>query len=198
MKFTVTDSSHTSGKFGSRWVIAPGIAFTDVPGMKLVAPGSPSLTSVCYLEVPIIGSGTEKDPLRIKVPEDLVQDPSFGLVNRLSLTYSALIPTMANGQPTVDKAIVRIFNTERQGTLRPFEESLLALKQVVGVREHDSIAAIKRARVIDPKLSLFDFVQMPMPGQQELEEYINLKRTINNLDITLNEAIAYLQTPKGW
>lgn len=83
---------------------------------------SPFLQAIAYFKVPIIGSGTDRDPYRAKMPEGLEENPKWGRINKFALTYSALIPTDDKGKPIHDFALVIIFEQSgRQEHLAPVE-----------------------------------------------------------------------------
>ncbi|MEM1523070.1 MAG: hypothetical protein QXU69_08585 [Thermofilaceae archaeon] len=122
-KVTVTDTSFSSGRFGSI-AGAGGWTYFGAPcGAYLRAPSSPSQRPIYYLEIPVVGSGTPDDPFRPQMPElvewewslnplakkkyDILKARGFTeeeielfapevlscRVNRLALTHSSLIKT---------------------------------------------------------------------------------------------------------
>jgi len=71
-KFTVTDTSHASGLFGSGLYDAGGHG--GYPGQaRLLAASSPAQMQHAIIEYAVIGSGKEDDPLRPDMQLDLVE-----------------------------------------------------------------------------------------------------------------------------
>ena len=94
-KITTTDTDLTSGSFGYRWngnQIAGPLELT----VKLVAPSSPLPKPLAVVEVPVIGKGTEEDPIRPQLPQDLRDPKELGLnlnkpqINLKSVTWGAI------------------------------------------------------------------------------------------------------------
>lgn len=142
--FTITDTSIASGRWGGRYEAVLGV---------LRAPASPKQNAITFFEVPVIGSGTEEDPFRAKMPE-LIKDTQFGKTNVLALTHSALIKTNKHGKPVDYRAIVRIFNQpDRQAHLKPIADCLAELRTMVGVKELTREEAIREAKKLDDLLT---------------------------------------------
>jgi len=94
-KITVTDTTISSGYFGYRWngnQIAGPLELT----VKLVAPSSPLPKPLAVVEVPVTGKGTDEDPIRPQLPQDLKDPKELGLninkpqINLKSVTYGAI------------------------------------------------------------------------------------------------------------
>jgi len=139
-KLSVTDTSFTTagyfgvGDYGSYYNrYLPLVALTTA---KLVEPASPSPKVLRFYEVPIIGSGTLEDPFRPKLPEEIVDHPIYGKVNRLALTWSAVIKSSPRtGKPEEYVTLVRILEQPvRQDHLRPIPRCLRTLEALKGVR----------------------------------------------------------------
>lgn len=121
---SATDTSFASGYFGYRNLRETYPHGGTTPdAVYLKAPMSPSPQPIAYLEVPVIGSGTQDDPFRAQMPElidwewslnpqarrkyDILKSKGFTddeisllapevlscRVNRLALTHSSLIKT---------------------------------------------------------------------------------------------------------
>ena len=94
-KISATDTDLSEGYFGAGW--RGGYrAFVDIVGGKLVAPSSPLQKPLVVIEVPITGKGTEEDPIRPQLPQDLRDPKELGLnidkpqINLKSITYGAI------------------------------------------------------------------------------------------------------------
>jgi len=78
-------------------------------------------------------------------------------VNRLAMTYSALIPTDNNGKPKDAVALLRVFGGSPE-YVHPIEKRIQALKEMRGVRELKREEAIDLALKMDDKLHIHDLV----------------------------------------
>jgi hypothetical protein len=163
-----------------------GLGFMGIYG-HLRAPASPSTKPLAYFEVPIKGDGSMEDPFTIQVPEEIAIDWSLNpfakkkydilkrkgftdeeidvlfpevvgcKVNRLSFSWSALIPTDKSGRPIHSTAIVKIIGGSPQ-YVHPLEKRISALKEIQGVRELKREEAIDLALKMDDKLHIHDLV----------------------------------------
>jgi len=137
---TATDTTFANGRWGYRNFGEESThGFSTPDAVYLMNPMSPSPQPVAYYEVPVVGSGTEEDPYRVQMPEQvemdwgrdplvkrkydvlksrgftdeeievLVPEVSFCRVNRLGLTVSSLIVTEPSGKPREYTAVVRVF-----------------------------------------------------------------------------------------
>jgi len=151
-QITATDTDLASGLWGITPRLYPGHEHGVDPLVSyLGAPSSSSPEVLGYFEVPIVGKGTRDDPYRPKMPELIEDDPVFGKVNRLALSWSALIPT-PGGKLLSDVCVVRIFKQSRQKHLRSIQEALKELRMQAGVKEIDKEEAKKKAKEIDKRL----------------------------------------------
>jgi len=139
-KITATDTAFTTeGKWG---VGDDGVyterysALISFATCKLVEPASPTPKVLHYYEVPIIGKGTFNDPLHPKLPEEIVDHPTFGKVNRLAISWGGIIPTdRRTGKPKEYVGLIQVFEqTDRQDHLRPIRTCLSALETISDVR----------------------------------------------------------------
>lgn len=171
---SVTDTAHASGRWGVSRGAASGY---DPPTTEAVFTTSPEFTPlncIAYFEVPVTGSGTEDDPYRALMPEELAEDPEWGRVNRLALPHSSLIPCdRATGKPIHGTAIVRVFDQpDRQPHLRPIGRCLEALRSMPRVRKLSREEAIKEALRLDDLLHPLDLVSR---GELGLAEKVAVK-----------------------
>jgi len=94
-KITATDTDLTSGLFGYRWN-GNQIAGPLELSVKLVSPSSPLQKPLAIIEVEIAGKGTEEDPIRPQLPQDLRDPKELGLnlnkpkINLKSVTWGAI------------------------------------------------------------------------------------------------------------
>jgi len=104
--------------------------------VKLVTPTSPSPKVLRYYEVPVIGDGSIDNPFRPQLPKEIVDHPFFGKVNRLAISWGAIIPTYRKtGKPKDYVALVEIFHQPvRQDHLRSIRTCLEALEAISGVK----------------------------------------------------------------
>lgn len=190
-KISVTDTTHASGRFGVTW--GRHLSFNPAQPMFAHLRGSPITPrkAISSFEVPIIGSGTQVDPYRAKMPEEIVTDPVFGAVNRLALSHSSLIPVSGvTGRPLNTTALVRVFDQpDRQPHLKPITDSLTALR--AGGTELTPARARGRAKALDPKLGAGEIENMfdPTP-ENELsalcdfyEREVFVDRRVNPMEI---------------
>jgi hypothetical protein len=78
-------------------------------------------------------------------------------VNRLAVTYHALIPTDSKGKPTSNTAIVRVTESSPE-YCHPIEKRIQAIKEMRGVRQLSREEAISLALKMDDKLHIHDLV----------------------------------------
>lgn len=78
-------------------------------------------------------------------------------INRLAMTWSALIPTDKSGKPNHGTAIVRIFPSSPE-YIYPIEKRIQALKEMRGVRRLTREEAIDLALKMDDKLHIHDLL----------------------------------------
>ena len=198
---SATDTSFASGKFAARTsdVGGPG-AIADGLLAFLRAPSSPSPEVVAYFEVPIVGSGTPEDPFRPQMPQEIADHQIFGKVNRLALTWSALIPTdRATGRPIHETAIVMIFDQpDQQAHLHPIPKCLDALRAMPRVRVLRAEEARALALKMDDKLHPFDLMSVPRPTRAQVREYVMWCRSTFNVEVSEEDAARYISEDKGW
>jgi hypothetical protein len=111
-KIIVTDSAIASGRFGVdnggrtyvQTTAKNTYLFSSYWSARLQPAASPAPTPRDYVEVPIVGRGTIKNPYRAKMPT--------------GVSYSAVIPTDNNGKPKHKKTVVRIFGDRVPKRLR--------------------------------------------------------------------------------
>jgi len=139
-KITATDTTFATegkwgvgddGKYDNRFS-----ALISFATCKLVEPASPTPKALRYYEVPIIGEGTEENPFRSQLPEEIVDHPRFGKVNRLAISWGGIIPTdRKTGKPKEYTALIQIFEQPvRQDHLHPIPKCLEALEAISGVK----------------------------------------------------------------
>jgi len=139
-KLTATDTDIvTEGKWGVGGFGAYEsyfLRFTTVYSCVLREPASPSPKTLRYYEVPIIGDGSFDNPFRPQLPEEIVDHPTFGKVNRLAISWGAIIPTdRKTGKPIEYVGLIDIFEQPvRQDHLRSIPECLEALEAISGVK----------------------------------------------------------------
>jgi len=78
-------------------------------------------------------------------------------INRLAVTWSALIPTDSKGKPTSNTALVRVFHSSPE-YVHPIEKRIQAIKEMRGVRQLSREEAISLALKMDDKLHIHDLV----------------------------------------
>jgi len=197
-KINVTDTALANGKWGL-------IMRNDYPENPLYyawlrAPSSLSPKPIAYFEVPIIGDGSEENPFRPQMPEELTSHPELGTRNLLALSHASLIPSdPTTGRPIYGTCLVRIFEQpDRDPTLRDIPTCLDTLRAMTGVTELTRDDAISRARVLDDKLHLFDLVRVPTPVKDQIKEYIEWRRTVHKVEMPEMVARRFLESDKGW
>ncbi len=155
---TVTDSSLPNpGRWGIGVDTLSRGHFSSFLG-KFRAPGSPALPVYAYLQVPLIGVGTEADPIRPQVPPGM-PDGSF---------WSALIKSQnSDGKPGDYRTILRV----GVGTADPtaFSKWYNDLKgQGIGsTLLADKIAALVAAKQLDDLLTDADFKDDAKSGEMK-------------------------------
>jgi len=139
-KITATDTSITTsgkwgiGDFGAYERHHPHLF--SFYSCILSEPASPSPKTLRYYEVPIIGDGSLENPFRPQLPEEIVDHPTFGKVNRFAISWGAIIPTdRKTGKPIEYVGLIDIFEQPvRQDHLRSIPECLSALEAISGVK----------------------------------------------------------------
>jgi len=139
-KITTTDTAITTegkwGTGGSGDADVEHIKFFTQCTCKLSEPASPTPKALRYYEVPIIGEGTEENPFRPQLPEEIVDHPRFGKVNRLAISWGAIIPSdRKTGKPIEYVGLIQVFEQPvRQDYLHPIPKCLETLEAITGVR----------------------------------------------------------------
>jgi len=199
-KVSVTDTDHASGYFGIGYFTGDGVLLSKLPETFLRSPSSEPPRVLAYFEVPIIGTGTNEDPFRPQMPEELTTHPELGVRNLLAMSHASLIPTdPTTGKPIHGTALVRIFEQpDRDPTLRDIPTCLGALRAMTGVVELTRDDALRRARELDDKLHLFDLVRIPTPVKDQIKEYIEWRRTVHKVEMPEEVARRFLESDKGW
>jgi hypothetical protein len=200
-QITVTDSAFSSGSFGTTINVQNTSSTQEFPALPayLRAPSSPAPQPLGYFEVPIIGDGSADNPFRVQVPELIVEDANLGKRNLLALSHSALIPTDKSGKPIHGTAIMRVFaQPDRDPSLKPISDCIVALKAMRGVTKLTREMAIKRAKQMDDKLSDSDLLMITKPTKQQIREYADWRKNIHNVEMSEAEIIQYLANDKGW
>jgi hypothetical protein len=174
LKLSATDTSHSSGYGGGagynfsgfyRYCMVVEEASEPYPKPEVVG---------CY-EVPVIGDGTPENPYRAQLP-DVIEVLTGGeldsyddylrkailennmKVNRVSVSYSAIIPTdPATGRPLHKTCLVFVYDQpSRQPHLWKIRESLDVIEKIPEVIKHDEESAKRRALELDRKLKIED------------------------------------------
>jgi len=153
-KISVTDVELASGLFGGLTIHPRGNRDSGFHPFTAYLRGSPQTSQpkvIAYFEVPVIGKGTEKDPYRVQMPEELTPDRKRNL---LALSHSSLIPCdRATGKPLHGTAFVRIFEQpDRDSALRDIATCLDALRAMSGVTELTLDDAKLLAKRLDDRL----------------------------------------------
>jgi len=153
-KISVTDTSFAKGRFGITWARL-GTIEIEPATVYLRKALSPSPRVLGYFEVPIIGEGTIENPFHPKMPEEIIDHPEFGKVNRSALSWGTLIKSdRKTGKPKEYIAIVRILEQPiRQEHLYDIPKCISALEAMSGVTRLKREEAIKRALKLDDKLT---------------------------------------------
>jgi len=174
-QISVTDTSFSSGNFGitiNRINASTTQQFPHFPAY-LRAAGSPSPKPIGYYHVPITGKGTPDDPYRPDLPAVLevptsteldgypenlrnaIRNNKGGQVNRIAVSWSALIPTdPLTGIPLSKTCIVRVFEQpDRQPHLWKLSEALAKIETTPEIRKLDVTQAKRRALEMDKKLN---------------------------------------------
>jgi hypothetical protein len=172
-RLTVTDSSFSSGKFGYKIAQGDKPSAVDPLSVELKAPMSAVRKTLGYYEVPIIGSGTETDPYRAQLPENLeavitaeldgyddalrnaIKANRGGLVNRIAVSHASLIPTdPVTGKPFNPTCIIRIYEQpDRQPHLWRIAEALDKIESIPAVKKLDIVQAKRRVKELDKRLT---------------------------------------------
>jgi hypothetical protein len=97
--------------------------------------------------------GWSEEEIRAFLPEAFPVEK----VNRLAVTWSALIPTDSKGKPVNGTAIVRVFESTPE-YCHPIEKRIQAIKEMRGVRRLKHEEAIDLALKMDDKLHIHDLV----------------------------------------
>jgi len=127
-KITATDTSFASGPFGvgdNYYNYGGGFASLAA---KLLAPSSPAPKPKSIVEVELIGSGTEEDPYRPNLKQELSKHDKFGNIDKLSVTWGAfdhkeqhntMLITITGGNAyTGDKAIEKQIEHAKRKNLK--------------------------------------------------------------------------------
>jgi len=88
-KISATDTSFASGKWGVGTVYDTHHGSTGGFGAKLLAPSSSLTKPKIIVEAEIIGSGTEEDPYRPNLKQELCKHDKFSNIDKLSVTWGA-------------------------------------------------------------------------------------------------------------
>ena len=94
-KISVTDTDISSGQYGC-WPADNKAHLADTNFVYLLPPSSSLPKPLAVVEVEITGKGTEEDPIRPQLPEDLRDPKELGLninkpqINLKSITYGAI------------------------------------------------------------------------------------------------------------
>jgi hypothetical protein len=226
-KFNPADTSFASGYFGAGNLYSANASYS-LPLLfecKLGSALQPGPEATHYFEVPVIGSGTNEDPFRPQMPEeirftseeakrkyDFLKTAGFtdneintllpGLiqkVNLLALSVSSLIKTGKDGKPAEYTAIVRIMpQPDRPPHLKPISECIEALKRIPDAKQLTPEQAVKRALEIDDKIHIYDLKANPHPAKKDIDEYIQWRKNTHGVEMPEEKAEAYIKTPKGW
>jgi hypothetical protein len=97
--------------------------------------------------------GWSEEEIRAFLPEAFPNEK----INRLAVTWSALIPTDKSGKPIHGTAILRVFGGSPE-YVHPIEKRIQAIKEMRGVRELSREEAIDLALKMDDKLHIHDLV----------------------------------------
>jgi hypothetical protein len=97
--------------------------------------------------------GWSEEEIRVFLPEAFPAEK----VNRLAVTWSALIPTDKSGKPVNGTAIVRVFESTPE-YCHPIEKRIQAIEEMRGVRRLKREEAIDLALKMDDKLHIHDLV----------------------------------------
>jgi hypothetical protein len=227
-KLSIADSSLTSGYFGAGNPGAGAVYYGLMPLIlecKLGSTLQPSPEATHFFEVPVVGSGTNEDPFRPQMPEEIrftseeakrkyefLKTAGFtdneinallpGLiqkVNLLALNVSSLIKTGRDGKPAEYTAIVRIMpQPDRPPHLKPISECIEALKRIPDAKQLTPEQAVKKALEIDDKIHIYDLKANPHPAKKDIGEYIQWRKNTHGVEMPEEKAEAYIKTPKGW
>jgi len=104
---TATDTDIASGKVGINlhrlYIDSTGVfRFATNLCAYLRSPASPLTSPDAIVEYDVIGDGSEENPYRPDMPEDIIQDETYGNVNTLAVTWGAID---YKGEPTMLCAI---------------------------------------------------------------------------------------------
>jgi hypothetical protein len=226
-KFSIADTSFASGYFGAGNLYYSN-AYQSLPLLfecKLGSALQPVPEATHYFEVPVIGSGTNEDPFRPQMPEeirftseeakrkyDFLKTAGFtdneintllpGLIQKVNLqalNVSSLIKTGKDGKPAEYTAIVRIMpQPDRPPHLKPISECVEALKRIPDAKQLTSEQAVKKALEIDDKIHIYDLKANPHPAKKDIDEYIQWRKNSHGVEMPEAKAEAYIKTPKGW
>lgn len=152
-KFSVTDTDLASGVYGGGTRSGYSQSIVQLTWI-LRASSSPTPRASATFEVPIIGSGTNEDPFRPQIPQEIVEDPKLGKRNKMALTHSSLVPVNeATGKPVNASALIRIFEQpDRNSALYSISKCLGALREIAGVRKLTVDEAKSLAKKLDDRL----------------------------------------------
>jgi hypothetical protein len=97
--------------------------------------------------------GWSEEEIRAFLPEAFPVER----INRLAVTWSALIPSDKSGKPIHGTAIVRVFGGSPE-YVHPIDKRIQAIKEMRGVRQLSREEAIDLALKMDDKLHIHDLV----------------------------------------
>jgi hypothetical protein len=123
-------------------------------------------------------------------------------INRLAVTWSALIPTDSKGKPTSNTALVRVFHSSPE-YVHPIEKRIQAIKEMRGVRQLSREEAISLALKMDDKLHIHDLVPCTKHdlGGKCFQEYRDWRiHTVGDKPEFADTDIRkrYVKETKGW
>jgi len=142
--------------------------------------------------------GWKDEEIRALMPEAY----PYMKVNKLALSYSALIPTDNKGKPKDAVALLRVYESS-PSYLHSIERRVQALKEMRGVRRLSREEAIRTALKMDDKLHIHDLVPCTKHelGGKCFKEYrewrigsVGEKEEFADTDIRKR----YVKTAKGW
>ena len=127
-KVSVTDTELASGGFGMSFGHRSGYTQCNPLLAILRAPSSPAPKPKSIVEVEVIGSGTEEDPFRPNLKQELSKHDKFGNIDKLSVTWGVfdhkpehntmLITITGGNQYTGDKAIEKQIEHAKRKNLK--------------------------------------------------------------------------------
>jgi len=142
--------------------------------------------------------GWSQEEIRMFLPEAFPTEK----INRLAVTYSALIPTDNKGKPKNSTAIVNVFPSSPE-YVHPIEKRIQAIREMRGVRQLSREEAISLALKMDDKLHIHDLVPCTKHdlGGKCFQEYRDWRiATIGDKPEHADTDIRkrYVKETKGW